>query len=79
VKVHQNFIILFVTFFFLIDNNSCCTGGFAAVYKGTWKGKPVAIKEFKMLPMIDDTMEEDTITPIASFRHEVWIMRYAVL
>ena len=50
-------------------------GGFAVVYKGTFKDKVVAIKKIKFgdnsQPSIDDTTE---IEAFAEFRREVWLM-----
>jgi len=53
------------------------TGGYAVVYKGTWRGQRVAIKELKL----HDPFSLGQGTYMAQrnafeeFRHEVWIMR----
>jgi hypothetical protein len=56
-------------------------GGFAAVYKGTYQGEPVAIKELKSAEVEGfDTLglnidAESRRLTFEEFRHEVWIMR----
>jgi len=52
-------------------------GGFAIVYKGTWRGQPVAIKELKRaaLPSFNDGDDmASQRKAFEEFRHEVWIM-----
>jgi hypothetical protein len=44
-------------------------GGYATVYKGTYKGDAVAIKQLQQTALCASRMNHE------DFRHEVWIMR----
>jgi hypothetical protein len=48
------------------------------VYKGTWHGQAVAIKELKpaaVSPFEENEDAESARKAFEEFRHEVWIMR----
>jgi len=52
-------------------------GGFALVYKATWQGKPVAVKQMTLERMDDFTCEPVSVLQIFSeFRREVWLMSF---
>jgi len=61
----------------LKDMKQIGEGGFALVYKATWKGQMVAVKQMTLERMDDFTCEPVSILQIFSeFRREVWLMSF---
>jgi serine/threonine protein kinase len=46
-------------------------GGFGAVFKGTWQGRPVAIKQLHA-----DLLDEKNQQKFDEFKQEVYLMKY---
>ncbi len=54
-------------------------GGYAVVYRGTWHGQQLAVKQLIVEEFGTKDKEESFNQVFTEFRREVWLMRYEAL